>query len=169
MHSNAPIIILSGDGSRQDKLAALNAGADDYIQKPFDTDEMVARIKTHLRRHAGAYDACQPTDDADSFDGWILDAERCLVFNKNNVAISLTAKEFQLLQRLTTEPARVVTRHDLCEAIREKDYVPTPRAIDIKITRIRKKIGDSAAHPQVIKTVRGIGYVVDAKKVQKKN
>jgi len=163
-HTDAPLIIVSGRNETAGKVESLDKGADDYVHKPFDMDELMARIRASLRRHRSA-----PSNQNDlnggarpiRFGGWILDQTRFQMFDKDNRPGNLTIKEFQLLEKLVVKAGQAVTREDLCEAIREKNYIPTKRAIDVKITRIRKKIGDDVHHSEIIKTVRGIGYMLN--------
>lgn len=167
--SNAPVIIVSGAGNPMKTVESLDKGADDFVQKPFEMDVLLARMRANLRRHhASATNQNERPENANSgdkiqFGDWTLDETQFQIFDCENVSGGLTAKEFRLLQKLAENGGKVVSREDLCEAIREANYVPTKRAIDVKITRIRKKIRDNAAAPSVIRTIRGVGYMLNVK------
>lgn len=164
-HTNVPIIMVSGREDPETKVSALSLGADDYVCKPVDIEELNARIKAHLRRF---YEDPHHTDissrhlgDAQKihFGNWMLDRKRFDVFDGQDNPAGLTIREFHLLEMLILNADHAVKRDDLCETLREENYIPTPRAIDIKVTRIRKKIRDDAMMPEMIKTVRGVGYM----------
>lgn len=165
--TDIPIIVISGEKNKAKTVSGLYLGADDHIMKPFDIDELIARITANLRRYRGEFPVCarpgqhQGAETRVTFVGWTLDREKLQIFNEANVSGDLTAHEFRLLELLVSNAGRVFKRKELCEAIRVQNYVPTPRAIDLKIMRIRKKIGDDAANPRLIKTVRGVGYTMD--------
>ncbi len=165
--TNAPVIIVSGDRGKVETLNGFKAGADDYIDKPFDPEILVARVRATLRRYKGSeanqneHNGQSEKNEKIKFDQWIFDRARFQIFNAKGQPGDLTVCEFQLLDTLITGAGRALKREELCEAVREERYVPTPRAIDVKITRIRKKIGDNPHDPQIIKTVRGVGYMVE--------
>ena len=162
--TNAPILIVSGTNAASVTIQSLHNGADDYIQKPFDLDELRARIKANLRRsslNSSNQNEKHTPAKKIRFGQWTLDMSRCQLFDKDNKSADLTIKEYHLLSKLAANPSKVISRDELCESIRERNYVPTGRAIDIKIMRIRKKMGDSATTPKIIKTIRGAGYIFD--------
>lgn len=167
--TNAPIIVVSGERDKEVRIRALTLGADDYVGKPFDIDELLARINANLRRSETTALRPGPRDSAGAdgnpatveFGNWVLDRARYQVFDRNGTSGNLTLHEFQLLDMLAAHAGKVLKRSDLCKALREHGHILTPRAIDIKITRIRKKIGDPAGAPHIIKTVRGAGYVLE--------
>ena len=163
-HTNVPIIICSANDETESMVDALDFGADDYIQKPLDKHLFTARLNANLRRYKAARSADNSTNqinpnDIFCFSHWHFDRVCMQMYDDNKVSCGLTVREFQLLDILISNINQPVTRHDLCEAIQEDNYVPTPRSIDVKITRIRKKIGDDANNPEIIKTVRGVGYM----------
>ena len=165
--TDIPIIIISGEKNKAKTVSGLYLGADDHLTKPFDIDELIARITANLRRYRGEFPVrAHPGKHQEAaphvtFAGWTLDREKSQIFNDAGVTGDLTAHEFRLLELLVSNAGRVFRRQELCEAIRVENYVPTPRAIDLKIMRIRKKIGDDATQPALIKTVRGVGYMLD--------
>lgn len=166
--TDAPVIVVSSNDDSIDKVVGLEMGADDYICKPFESRELLARIKANARRYAGASRTAAKAPPQDSagtkrrqvgFDGWVLDQDRMEVFDADDNPAGLTSSEFALLEALVLEPNRVKSREQLFEALRQDDYSSFDRAIDIQITRIRKKINDNAQSPRYIKTVRGVGYM----------
>lgn len=165
--TDVPLIIVSGDHQSEHKVNGFDLGADDYVTKPFDLAVLIARIKSHIRRYKSQIsNQNEPQNGNGSsehiyFGDVIFDRARFQLFDRAGNSQNLTSREYLLLDVLINAAGRAIRREDLCEAIREDRYVPTPRAIDVKITRIRKKIGDDAQDPQMIKTVRGIGYLFD--------
>ncbi|HRQ60192.1 MAG TPA: response regulator transcription factor [Alphaproteobacteria bacterium] len=159
-----PMVVMSGNPDSAVHVKAFEAGADDFMQKPFHLKEMRARINSHLKRAPSNQNRPMPVAGGSEkirFAGWLLDPDKYQIFDNDNHAGTLTAHEFQILKLLIDNMGKVLKREDLCEALRADNYCPTPRAIDIKIARIRKKLGDDAHNPQIIKTVRGAGYLVD--------
>lgn len=161
-HTDAPIIVISGKGQMVDKVVGLEMGADDYLGKPFEIRELLARIKAHVRR----YRARQPADDTAllqhhdliKFGKWALDRQKLQIFDDQGRSGELTVKEFRLLEALVLSPDRVLSREQLLNKSRE-GFDVFDRTIDIQITRIRKKIGDNATSPEIIRTIRGAGYM----------
>jgi len=168
MRTNAPVILMSADKDKKSALKGFEAGADDYLSKPFDPEILVAKVKALLLRYNNAI-AITKNDNEDvaliCFHGWVFDRSQFQIFDKNNKSGNLTSIEFELLDVLIQCAGRAVKRDELCEAVRKDNYVPTPRAIDVKITRIRKKIGDDGHNPQFINTIRGVGYMFNHNKI----
>jgi len=166
-YSNVPLIIISAEQDISYRITGLERGADDFVAKPFAASELVARIKANLRRYRdmldseGGTQALAQRDDKIQFAKWTLDYAKFQIFDESGASGDLTTREFLVLSTLVKHAGHVVKRDDLCEAAREESYVPTARAMDVKIARIRKKIGDDAHDPQIIKTVRGMGYLFD--------
>lgn len=162
--TDAPLIVFADQAETTKRIAGFACGADDFVSKPFDAAELIARIRAHLRRYGTLQNMeanikdHQTAQDVVTFAGKIFDRRRMQLQDENNQPVELTLREFQLLEALVLNAGKPLKRDYLCEAIREPRYVPTPRAIDVKITRIRKKIGDDATNPHIIETVRGIGY-----------
>lgn len=163
-YANSPMVVISGEKDPRIHIAAFEAGADDFVQKPFHLKEMKARIQSHIRRTQQPQLQRSELQDNEPrkicLGNWTIDPEKYQLFDQNNNANNLTAREFQILEALAANQGCVLRREDLCEVVREDNYLPTPRAIDIKIARIRKKIGDDANDPKIIKTVRGVGYLM---------
>lgn len=164
-HTDVPVIIVSGENHKAGKLEGLKMGADDYVCKPFEMDELIARIKANLRRYKGLVsNENEKTTSAAATTRcgpWTLDRARYQIFDSEGRPGDLTFREFRLLEMLAEKAGQAVRRDELCETLREANYTPTPRALDVAITRIRKKIGDNGADPRIIKTVRGVGYMLD--------
>jgi two-component system phosphate regulon response regulator OmpR len=159
-----PIIILTGKGDMIDRVVGLEAGADDYIAKPFHLREVLARIRTVLRRAPAAAPAQQvaanePAAGVLTFQGWRLDLERRELRRPSGEAVALTSGEFDLLRVFTTHPNRVLSRDQLMDLIKGREWETYDRAMDTQIVRLRKKIEADPAQPSLIKTVRGAGYV----------
>jgi two-component system phosphate regulon response regulator OmpR len=167
-HTDAPVLVVSGKAEMVDKVVGLEMGADDYIGKPIEIKELTARVKAHLRRYkANDAEAKAPAKKKDAkrikFESWILDRPQFQIFDKKGNSGNLTVKEFQLLEALVMQPNCVLSREQLLDQARAGNYSTTDRAIDVQILRIRKKIGDSADDPEIIKSIRGIGYMLAAK------
>lgn len=166
-HSQAPIIVVSGKGEPTDKILGLELGADDYIGKPFEMRELYARIKAVLRRVSN--DVTPSSSEAGSdkkeatrlkFGKWTLDRAAFNVTDAEGNVADLTTAEFRILEILLNAAGRVLSRDQLFELARGHDYQSYDRAIDIHIARLRKKLGDNPKTPELIKTVRGVGYML---------
>lgn len=162
--SSVPVIMLTGTASAIDRVVGLELGADDYIAKPCELRELVARIRSVLRRTQGpaagaaAADAA-PKNKVVRFGTKWLDLDARLLRDDEGVEHPLTASEFGLLKAFAENPKRVLTRERLLDLANARDPDAFDRAIDIRITRIRRKIEPEPARPSVIRTVRGAGYV----------
>jgi len=162
-HWRCGLVILTGRGDAIDKVVGLEVGADDYVTKPFDLRELLARIKAVLRRMAPSEAAAPAAPTADRtqlrFAGWTLDTAARRLVDTGNAEVVLTTGEFDLLQVLARHAGRVLSRDFLLEQTRGREAAPFDRTIDVLIGRLRKKLGDSADEPQLIKAVRGAGYL----------
>lgn len=147
-----PIIMLTAKNEVIDKVLGLEYGADDYITKPFESMELIARVKAVLRRHNN--DASSEVIVCGSLK---IDLTN-MIITKNEEEISVTQKEFQLLELLSRNPRKVFGREDLLQKIWGYDYFGDSRVVDTCITRLRKKIEDDSANPKHIITVFGMGY-----------
>jgi len=153
--SEIPVILLTARSDEVDTLVGLSVGADDYITKPFRPRELVARIKTVLRRAAGN----RPGESADRlvFPGLVIDIDAREVTRAGR-AVALSTLEFDLLVALARAPGRVLSRRQLLEQVWGFDFFGDERVVDVHIRSIRKELGDSAEDPELIGTVRGVGY-----------
>ena len=155
-----PIIMLTAKGEDVDRIVGLEMGADDYLPKPFNPRELVARINAVLRRRAAPLPPGAPSAEAESveFGGMTVNlATRTLVRNGEHLA--LTTGEFALLKVLITHPRVPLSRDKLMELARGREYEVFDRSIDVQISRLRKIVEDDPAHPKHIQTVWGFGYV----------
>ncbi len=164
--SAVPIIMLTGKGDVIDRVVGLEAGADDYIAKPFHLREVLARIRTVLRRGQGATEPAAPAAASQGefcFDGWRLDLSNRQVTGDSGTALTLTTGEFDLLAVFVQHPNRVLSRDQLMTMLKGREWSAFDRAIDTQVRRLRKRLGDSGKEPALIKTVRGTGYLFAAK------
>lgn len=162
--TKAPVIVVSGKDDPTDKILGLELGADDYIGKPFEMRELYARIKAVLRRSGiEAQAAIEATGKQDAsrlaFGTWIMDRGSFSVTSVDGESANLTTAEFKLLEILLNSAGKALSRDQLFELGRGQDYQSYDRAVDIHIARLRKKLGDDPKTPQLIKTVRGVGYM----------
>ena len=154
------IIMLSAAAEVLDRIVGLEMGADDYVTKPFEPRELLARVKSVLRRAQNQESAeDQNTANRVRFGEFCLDLESHQLLDKNNESISLTSMEFDLLKAFAENPNKVLNRDQLLSLSHNRDWDPFDRSIDIRITRIRRKIEAEPSKPQIIKTVRGVGYI----------
>ena len=153
--SDVYVIMLTARADEVDKLVGLTVGADDYLTKPFSSRELVARIKAVLRRSRGT--AASAADEQLVFDGCTIDLARREV-ERNGVAVELSALEFDLLVALARAPGRVFTRRQLLEQVWGFDFFGDERVVDVHIRSIRQALGDPADAPELVGTVRGVGY-----------
>jgi two-component system, OmpR family, response regulator len=166
--SQTPIIMLTGKDDVIDRVAGLEAGADDYVAKPFHLREILARIRTVLRRTQADKPAPQASPIAASegealhFQGWTMDLLRRELRKPEAAAAALTSAEFDLLRVFATHPNRVLNRDQLMELLKGREWEAYDRAIDTLIVRLRKKVEADPSQPTLIKTVRGAGYVFAA-------
>lgn len=174
--SSVPIIMVTGKNDVIDRVVGLEVGADDYITKPFHLREVVARIRSVLRRTADAgtpQKQAAPSGDTDAstrfcFDGMIAIPDRLELLDRDRVDCGLTSGDFRLLSVFLERPKRVLSRDQLMDLTGGTEWSPLDRTIDNQVARLRKKIERDPSNPQLIKTVRGVGYtfVCDVKTVQ---
>jgi two-component system OmpR family response regulator len=159
--SQLPVIILTGRAEEADRVMGLESGADDYLTKPFSPRELLARIRTVLRRtHAGQEVHGAPVCRAYRIPGWELNLRTRRLRAPDGREVALSNGEFNLLAALLATANRVVTREQLIEMSRRYDNEVYDRAIDVQILRLRRKIESNPAQPQIIITERGAGYRV---------
>src|SRR5215475_2894247 len=162
---NIPIIMLTGKGDSIDRIVGLEIGADDYLVKPFELRELVARIRAVLRRVAPAA-AGAATGQRYAFDGWVFHVNQRWLKAANGQEQELTTSEFNLLEAFVKRPQRVLSRNDIMDLLKGHDWSPIDRSIDNLVARLRKKIEKDADRPRLIKTVRGVGYTFTAEVVR---
>ncbi|CAN7682565.1 response regulator transcription factor [Pararhizobium sp. LjRoot235] len=159
--STIPLILLINGATRQNRIAALDAGADDCLSQPFDISELVARIRTLLRRSktCGASGLDMP---GLRFENWRINPRRRLVYDPAGRSIPLTAAEFDMLLALCLNPGRVMTRAELLGFAHVGVGKPGERSVDVHIRRLRSKIERNPRHPELVKTIRLGGYMFTA-------
>ena len=160
--SHVPILMLTARGEDVDRILGLEMGADDYLAKPFNPRELLARIKSVLRR---AHTLPGRMSEADApkefrFAGWTLDTVARQLVSEHGVVVALSSAEYRLLQILLTHANQVLSRDHLMNLIHHRDAGPFDRGIDIQISRLRQRLGEDAREPRLIKTVRNEGYVL---------
>lgn len=166
-HWRGAVIIVSGRGEPVERVIGLEIGADDYVAKPFDLRELLARARSVLRRATAPPAVAAParmadTADAYEFGGLRLEPGSRRLLDAGGRDIELTTGEFDLLLALVEQAQRVLSRDQLMQRIRGHDAGPFDRAIDVQISRLRQKIEPDPARPALIKSVRGVGYVLSA-------
>jgi two-component system OmpR family response regulator len=162
--SNLPVIMLTARGEETDRIVGLEMGADDYLAKPFNPRELLARIKSVLRRARSLPENLEPEAVSSlRFAGWALDVATRNLTAPDGVVVPLSGTEFKLLRVFLAHPNRVLSRDQLIELMISRDAGPFDRAIDVQVSRLRQRLRDDAREPQIIKTVRGEGYVLAAK------
>jgi len=156
-----PILMLTARGDEIDRIVGLEMGADDYLAKPFNPRELLARIKSILRR-AGSLPENLAAEDVRRFRfaGWSLDAETRQLLSPAGVLVDLSGVEYKLLRMFVEHPNRVLSRDQLLEFTQGREATPFDRAIDVQIGRLRRKLDDDAREPRLLKTVRNEGYVL---------
>jgi two-component system, OmpR family, response regulator len=156
--SSVPIIMLTAKGSETDRIVGLELGADDYLAKPFNPRELLARIKAVLRRRPNGSVSPGPSTGKLEFNGWVLDLTRRELVSPTGTVVDLSTGEHDLLVALVENPQRVLSRERLLDLARNRTAGAFDRSIDVQISRLRHKI-EGESGPPMIKTVRGVGYM----------
>ena len=160
--SNLPVIMLTARGEQTDRIVGLEMGADDYMQKPFDPRELLARIKAVLRRSQ----MLPPSTGVDAtrlhFAGWTLDVTSRQLISPDDVVVALSSGEYRLLNAFLEHPNRVLSRDQLLDLTSGRAATPFDRSIDVQVGRLRRRLSDTGQEPALIKTVRGEGYILAA-------
>ena len=166
--SSLPIIVVTARKEQKDRLAALEIGADDYLTKPFDPEELTLRVRNILGRagdgsNTNAEEALRERTEVFKFLGWTLDAGGHSLTGPDGDKVTLTRAEFNLLTSLARAPNRVLSRDYLLDAVSQDADAPTDQLIDVLISRVRKKIEPNPKKPEIITTVVGCGYKFSAR------
>ncbi len=160
------IIMLTAAKETVDRIVGLEVGADDYVTKPFEPRELLARIKSVLRRVRFENDSSPKNKETSSsqvpMGNCVLDLDSHKLCNSDEKEIAITKKEFDLLRVFSDNPDKILSRDRLFKLAHNRDWDPYDRSIDIRIARIRSKIESDPSKPQVIKTVRGVGYMFNS-------
>jgi len=160
--SNVPVIMLTARGQPIDRIVGLEMGADDYVAKPFEPRELLARIRSVLRRTEALPPNLASEATRMQFAGWTLDLTSRHLINPQGVIVVLSGAEFRLLKVFLEHAKRVLSRDQLLNLTQGRDADPFERSIDLQVSRVRQKLGEDARDPQLIKTVRNEGYVLTA-------
>ncbi len=162
--SKIPVIMLTARGDEMDRVLGLEMGADDYLAKPFSARELLARIKVVLRRARDLpFDPLADSPEGLTFNGWVLDTRTQHLTSPDQVVVPLSQAEFRLLQVLLTHPNRALTRDQLLELTQGREAHAFDRSVDVLVGRLRRHLSDDAREPELIKTVRGHGYMLAAR------
>jgi DNA-binding response OmpR family regulator len=166
-HPRLGIIMVTGASDSVDRIVGLETGADDYVTKPFEARELLARIKSLLRRtatapqaNAHAHPTPEPSHERIALGSCSFDRKRHVLVAPDGSAQALTSTEFDLLELFCTHPNRPLTREWLLETTSQRDYDSSDRSIDLRITRLRRKIESNPEKPTFLRTVRGVGYML---------
>jgi two-component system OmpR family response regulator len=155
-----PVIMLTAQGDPISRVLGLEMGADDYLAKPFEPRELVARINAVMRRSSRGSRSAETTRSV-SFGGWRFDLLARQLFSPDQVMMPLSSAEFRLLSAFVEHPGRVLSREQLIELTRAPGVEVNDRSIDLAVSRLRSKLGDSPRDPGLIRTMRGEGYLFD--------
>ena len=160
-HKSLPIIMLTARGDEVDRVLGLEMGADDYLAKPFAARELLARVKSVLRRTRMLPPNLRSTDEARflAFGDWRLDTVERVLLDREGTVVSLSGAEYQLLRVLVDHAQKVLTRDQILSLTQGREAELFERSIDLMVSRLRKCLGDDAREPRYIKTVRSEGYV----------
>ncbi|MEN8174859.1 MAG: response regulator [Pseudomonadota bacterium] len=160
-HSNTPIIMVTSLVEETDRIIGLEMGADDYLAKPFNPRELLARVKAVLRRYRSLPVRQDPGQAARiHFADWILDMSTWNLISPEGSVVTLSGGEFRLLQVFLDHPNRVLTRDQLLDLTQGREGAPFERSIDMQVGRLRRRLRDDAKEPRIIKTVRSAGYAL---------
>jgi len=156
-----PVIMLTALGEEADRIVGLEMGADDYLVKPFNPRELLARIHSVLRRLRAFPESIDqvPAKGKLCFANWILDTTARHLISADSVVVPLSGGEYRLLRVFLDHPNRVLSRDQLLELVSGKQATPFDRSIDVQVGRLRRRLGDDSREPRLIKTVRSAGYI----------
>ena len=158
-----PVIMLTAQGDPSSRVVGLELGADDYLGKPFEPRELVARIHAVVRRTGGRVPGARDGESAIRFAGWQFDVARRHLVSPDDVLVALSSAEFRLLTAFVENAGRLLTRERLLDLTRAPGVDISDRSIDIGVSRLRQKLGDAPPAPMMIRTVRGEGYLFEAR------
>ncbi len=154
--TDVPIVMVTARGEEADRVLGLEVGADDYVTKPFSPRELLARIRANVRRVRGQ---AGPAPETIQVGGLVLDPQKMTVVLDGN-PIDVTAYEFSILRALAQRPGKVLSREQLLDLAKGSADLSFDRSIDVHVSRLRAKLGDDSRNPKILKTVRGVGYLL---------
>jgi two-component system OmpR family response regulator len=157
--SDIPIIILTAQADEVERIVGLEMGADDYIGKPFNPRELLARIRAVLRRRDDARGKINPAHKGYRFAGWSLDASTRRLHDPSGTRVELTGAEFDLLLVFCERPGRALSREQIIDLTQGREAAPTERSVDILISRLRRKLERDPKDPELFQTIRSSGYL----------
>ncbi len=162
--SSIPIIMLTGKAETVDKIVGLEMGADDYMTKPFEERELLARVRTVLRRASpDTKDGRADARDILRFSTWTFDTQAAELYAEDGERVHLTSAEFRVLGAMLNRPNRIFTRDELLGLVAERNWTPYDRSVDVLIGKLRRKIEVDPKRPSLIKSIRGLGYKFSAR------
>ncbi|WP_129668708.1 response regulator transcription factor [Phytoactinopolyspora endophytica] len=156
--SDVPVILLTARDEELDRVVGFTTGGDDYVTKPFSARELALRVRAILRRSTTSAGAADPDDAILRFDGLMIDPTRRTVVVEDERVVELSALDFDILHALAEAPGHVFTRRQLLERVWGHDFFGDERVVDVHIRTLRRELGDDAAQPRLIGTVRNVGY-----------
>jgi len=160
-NGSVPVIMLTAKDTPMDRILGLELGADDYIGKPFELGELKARIRSVMRRTHGLVDVdAAATIEALTFADCVLDLTHRRLFNSAGREVTLTTAEFDLLRALAEHPSRPLTRDQLLDLTRSRNWAPFDRSVDVLVVRLRRKLATATNDAALIKTIRNVGYML---------
>jgi two-component system torCAD operon response regulator TorR len=160
-NSNLGIILVTGRSDEIDRIVGLEIGADDYVTKPFNPRELLARVKNILRR-SESQSLSNSTPSALNFEGWVLDTQKRQLTDPQGSLVTLTKGEFELLTLLASQPGTVITRERFLNQMSHRSWGTNDRTVDVLIARLRKKLDENNTACELIKTIHGEGYLFTA-------
>lgn len=153
-----PVIMLTAREEERDKVLGLEIGADDYIVKPFSVRELMARVKTNIRRMAVMEPAEEAIKTVSDAEGLVLDKDRMCVIKPGGEVVELTQREYDIIKFMSAEKGKIYSREELMSGVWNYEYYGDLRAVDVAVRRLREKLEDDPANPKYIITKRGAGY-----------
>ncbi len=167
LQSDVSVLLLTARGGDSDRLEGFEAGADDYLPKPFNPRELLARVRAVLRRtkrNAGKTIEAYESDDRLTFDGIVIDLKMRTAYD-NNERLELTALEFELMAAFLESPGKVLLREDLVQRVFDRPFHPEDRSLDMYVSRLRRKLDNANSPDSRIRTIRSAGYLFSARAV----
>ena len=160
VNSNIPLIMVTALSDEIDRIVGLEVGADDYVVKPFNVREVLARVRAVLRRSRSTHAGAAPSDEIFEFEGLTLNAQTRVLSNHEGKEIPLTSTEFSLLEFLLRNAGKPCSRDDITSHLKGYEWSPQDRSLDTLVARLRRKIEVDVHEPKLLRSVRGVGYIM---------